>query len=106
KDYLDTQGQRIRATYGKDVLAFKKSFVMTDDMMADFKEFISKREVTIEEKEFQKDLNFLKTRLKAEIARRIWNADGYAAIMLDTDQQFQKAVAVFPEAEKFATAVR
>ncbi|HEY5614417.1 MAG TPA: S41 family peptidase [Bacteroidota bacterium] len=106
KDYLDTQGQRIRTTYAKDVLAFKKSFDMTDGMMADFKEFISKREVTIEEKEFQKDLNFLKTRLKAEIARRIWNADGYAAIMLDTDQQFQKAVAVFPEAEKFATAVR
>lgn len=102
KDYLDAQGQRIRSAYGKDVIAYKKSFTVGDEMLSEFKSFISKRNVVVDEKEFQKDSSFLKTRLKAEIARRLWNADGYATVMLDTDLQFLKAVGVFPEAEKIA----
>ncbi len=101
KDYLDSQGQRVRSAH-QDLSAFKKSFITTDEMMTNFKAFVTKREIKVDEKEFKQDTGFLKTRLKAEIARRIWNYDGYSAIMLDTDPQFVKAVSVFPEAEKFA----
>ncbi|MGH2568368.1 MAG: S41 family peptidase, partial [Bacteroidota bacterium] len=102
KDYLDAQGQKIRNTYGKDLLFFKKSFQVSDEMIAEFRSFVSKRDIAVEEKEFQKDLSLLRTRLKAEIAKRLWNNEGFATVMLDTDTQFQKSVALFPEAEKFA----
>ncbi len=102
KDYLDSQGQRIHATYGKDLLSFKTSFQVSDEMMAEFRSFVAKRNITVEEKDYQKDFSLLKTRLKAEIAKRLWNNEGFAKIMLDNDAQFQKAVAMFPEAEKIA----
>lgn len=102
KDYLDAQGQKIRSTYGKDLLSFKKSFQVSDDLMSDFRSFITKNGLTVEEKDYQKDLALIKIRLKAEIARRLWNHEGFATIMLDTDTQFQKAVGLFPEAEKIA----
>jgi carboxyl-terminal processing protease len=102
KDYLDVQGQNIRATYGKDLLSFKKSFTVTDQLMSEFRSFVTKKGVEVDEKNFQKDFSLLKTRLKAEIARRLWNQEGFSTIMLDTDTQFQKAVGLFPEAERIA----
>jgi carboxyl-terminal processing protease len=102
KDYLDAQGQRIHSTYGKDLLAFKKSFQVSDELMADFRTFLTKKGITVDEKDYRKDFALIKTRLKAEIARRLWNYEGFATIMLDSDSQFQKAVGLFPEAEKIA----
>jgi carboxyl-terminal processing protease len=102
KDYLDAQGQRIHSLYGNDLLSFKKSFQVSEEMIAEFQSFITKREITVENKDFVKDYSAIKTLLKAEIARRLWNSAGFSTVMLDTDAQFQKAVLLFPEAEKFA----
>jgi len=70
--------------------------------MADFRTFLTKKGITVDEKDYRKDFALIKTRLKAEIARRLWNYEGFATIMLDSDSQFQKAVGLFPEAEKIA----
>ncbi len=102
KDYLDASGAAFRAKYGKDLMSFKKSFTVSDDMLKSFRSFVVKNGVTIDEKEFEKDARFLKTWLKAQLARAYWSAEGFATVMLDIDNQFQRAVSLFPEAEKIA----
>jgi carboxyl-terminal processing protease len=100
--YLDGKGLKIRATYGKDLRLFKESFSVSDETLTDFRSFVVQRDVKINEKEYGEDLSFIKTRLKATFAKSFWGNDGWYPIMLQVDVPFQKALSLFPEAEKIA----
>jgi hypothetical protein len=58
--------------------------------------------VKIDEKEYTKDLSFIKARLKAQIAEMFFGLEGYISVIADVDDQIQKAITLFPEAEKIA----
>ena len=42
------------------------------------------------------------TTIKSILARDIWGNNGSMAVFLATDRQFEKAMQLFPEAEKLA----
>ena len=100
--YLDGKGLRIRAEYAKDWNRFKNSFTITEDLFDEFRSFLTKHEIKIDEKDLEKDRPFIKTRLKATFARNFWGNEGWYPMMLQVDTQFQKALTLFPEAEKIA----
>ena len=100
--YLDARGQAMRSTYGEDVQRFVKTFAVTEEMLQEFRTFIATKGVRLEEKDLQKDILFVKARLKAEIARTFWGNNGWYGVMLEVDPQFQKAMTLLPEAVKFA----
>lgn len=100
--WLDTRGQALRSMYGEDVQRFVKTFVVTDEMLQDFRTFVTTKGVKVEEKDLQKDMLFVKARLRAEVARSFWGNSGSYRVMLEVDPQFQKAITLLPEAVKFA----
>ena len=100
--YLDGKGLRIRTEYAKDWNRFKNSFTISGELLEEFLSFITKLEIKIDEKDFEKDLPFIMTRLKATFARNFWGNEGWYPMMLQVDTQFQKALSLFPEAEKIA----
>ena len=100
--YLDGKGLKVRSTYGKDLRLFRESFTVSDETLKDFRSFVVQRDVKINEKEYGEDLSFIKTRLKASFARSFWGNDGWYPVMLQVDVPFQKALSLFPEAEKIA----
>ena len=100
--YLDGKGLKIRSAYSKDLRLFKESFTISDEILKDFRSFVVQRDVKINEKEYGEDLSFIKTRLKASFARSFWGNDGWYPVMLQVDVPFQKALSLFPEAEKIA----
>jgi carboxyl-terminal processing protease len=100
--FMDGKGLRIRTEYAKDWNRFKNSFTISGELLDEFRSFITKHEIKIDEKEFEKDLPFIKARLKATFARNFWGNEGWYPMMLQVDTQFQKALSLFPEAEKIA----
>ena len=70
--------------------------------MTEFRKFIETKEVKVDEKEYTKDLDFLKARLKAQIAQMVFGLEGYIGVMVGVDNQIQKALTLFPEAKKIA----
>lgn len=100
--YLDGKGLKIRTVYGKDFQTFKQAFSVSDEILRDFRSFVGQRDVKIDEKQYEKDLAFIKVRLKATLARSLWGGDGWYPVMLQVDPPFQKALNLFPEAEKIA----
>jgi carboxyl-terminal processing protease len=100
--YLDGKGLKVRTEYAKDWDRFKKSFTVSGELLDEFRSVITKAEVKIDEKEYEKDLPFIKTRMKATFARSFWGNEGWYPLMLQVDTQFQKALTLFPEAEKVA----
>lgn len=102
KNYMEGPGIALRNKYNNGVEEFKNRFVVTDELMNDFKKFIESKEIKIDEKEYVKDLDFLKARLKANFAQMLFGYEAYINVMINVDNQVQKALTLFPEAEKIA----
>jgi carboxyl-terminal processing protease len=100
--YLDGEGRKIRSEFSADRKSFIRSYAVIDMILDNFQTFTKTKGVSIEEKEFQQDVAYIKARLKAEIARALWGNDGWYPVMLEVDPQFQKAVSLLPEAVKIA----
>jgi len=100
--YLDGEGQKLRLAFSADRKSFVRSYAVTDQILDNFQTFTKTKGVSVEEKEFQQDVAYIKARLKAEIARALWGNDGWYPVMLEVDPQFQKAVSLLPEAVKIA----
>ena len=102
KNYMEGPGITLRNKYNKGVEDYKSKFAISNEMMEDFIKFVESKEIKIDEKEYAKDLDFLKARLKAYIARMLFGLEGEISVMIDVDNQVQKALTLFPEAEKIA----
>ncbi|RPI05669.1 MAG: S41 family peptidase, partial [Ignavibacteriae bacterium] len=102
KNYMEGPGFALRAKYGKNYEEYKSKYSISDELLKDFRKFIESKEVKVDEKEYTKDLDFLKARLKAQIAQMIFGLEGYIGVMIGVDNQIQKALTLFPEAEKVA----
>lgn len=100
--YLDGNAQKLRSTFGTDLKNFIKTYKVSDEMLADFRKFVEQKEVKVETKDFEQDIPFIRTRLKAHVAQNFWGNEGWYSVMLEVDTQFQKAIHLFPEATKLA----
>lgn len=100
--YLDGKGLKIRAEYANDWKRFRDSFAVSDEILGDYRSFVIQHDVKLDEKEYEKDFSFIKTRLKATFAKNFWGNEGWYPVILQADSQFQKALSLFPEAEKIA----
>ena len=79
-----------------------KNWRMSDEMLNDFLAIAKKKTITIDTDQLAKDKKYIVTRIKSEIARSIWGNQGWFTIMRAEDNQFLKAMTLFPEAEKIA----
>lgn len=102
KEYVEGAGAFLRTKYGKNMEAFKREYKVGDELMAQFRKAVEAKGITIDEKEYEKDIDFIKARLKAQIAQWLFGLEGYIYVILDVDNQVQKALTLFPEAEKMA----
>jgi carboxyl-terminal processing protease len=100
--YMDRNGKEIRHTYESSLPKFRSDFSISDDILKEFTSLAEKKGVPMNDEQYKKDLTYLRARLKAQIARNIWGNDGWFPVILGEDNQFQKAMTLFPEAKKLA----
>ena len=100
--YMDGEGKDLKAKYGKDMDLFEKEFMVTDQMIKPFLETVKSKGVEFNEGQYKKDEKIIKTLIKAYIARNIWGNEGWYKMRLAIDSPVQKALTLFPEAEKIA----
>jgi carboxyl-terminal processing protease len=100
--YLDRFGKALREQYEKDMNKFESDFVTTDDMLKECIDIAKKKSIAIDSDQYKRDQRYIKARIKAQIARAIWGNVGWFSIIRSEDNQLQKAVSLFPEAEKIA----
>ncbi|MBI3193080.1 MAG: S41 family peptidase [Ignavibacteriae bacterium] len=100
--YMERNGKKIREEFESDFSKFVKEFVVTDDMVSECIKIATIKDIKMNEEEFTTDTGFIKAYIKAQIARNIWGNEGSYPVILAEDRQFQKALTLFPEAEKIA----
>ncbi len=100
--YMDRNGKRFRKEYDKNLKKFISDVSISDDVVNEFMELGKKKGIAQNDEQFRKDKEFIRTRLKADIARDLYGNNGWYPIMHSQDNQFQKALTLFPEAGKIA----
>ncbi len=100
--YLDKYKNQIESEYGKDVNKFVRNFNFTKEDLKDFISFASGKKVILNQKDFDRDKDYITARLKAEVARSIWNNEGWYKEILTVDDQLLKGVTLFNEAKDLA----
>ncbi|MEO8399530.1 MAG: S41 family peptidase, partial [Ignavibacteriaceae bacterium] len=74
--YLDSHGN-IKAKYDDDLNKFKNEFNFSDSDLNQFVKFSEQKDVKLVQKDFDKDKNYIATRLKAQLARNYWKNEGW-----------------------------
>lgn len=100
--YMDRNGKPVRKQYENDLDKFAREFKVDDDMLKELTDLAGKKGVKMNDEQYKKDLDYIKDLTKAQIAHDIWGMQGSVRVLLAHDNQFQKSVTLFPEAEKIA----
>jgi carboxyl-terminal processing protease len=89
--YMDSHRKELEEKY-KDVPSFKSGFNAEDEILNDFIEFAAKNEIEKNEEQINTSKNLLVIRLKALIARNLWDTSAYYQIANDLNDSYIKAI--------------
>jgi len=82
----------------QNVEDFLKNFEVSDKLFQELKKVAEEKEIFFDSEVWNADIPFLKNRLKAEIARSIWSQNEFYRVILENDNQFIRALNMFPKA--------
>lgn len=102
--YMDQHGPSLQEKYKDDLEKFRNEFAITEDHFNDFLRFVEDHDITVKDEHVEKDRKFLKSFLKGEIGRAIHGDDGLYVSRLESDEQFIRAVNLFPDLQKLISA--
>ena len=81
---------------------FKKEFYVEQSAVNSLFEKVRQAEVDIDEAELKQDIDFIKKRMKSQIARHLWSSKEFYQMEVLQDEQVNHALKKFSEAEKIA----
>ena len=81
---------------------FKSTFEVTESMLKNLTEIAATNKLAFDEKQYNHSKPLIKTYLKAQIARSIWNNEGFYPIFNETNEIFLSALKLFDQAEQLA----
>lgn len=99
--YLDRNENALKLKY-QSLENFNNNFSFDNSDLDNFIKFAENKGTKFSEKDFNKDKNYIITRLKAQIARSFWKNDGWYYVLLSGDAQLLKASTLFDEAKDLA----
>ncbi|MBD3288745.1 PDZ domain-containing protein [candidate division KSB1 bacterium] len=82
---------------------FYKKFHIDNNILSQFRKYITEKEIEMKEEDFVKDLEFIKLLIKSELARNIWDSKAYYQIRMSGDYQVRNAMEHFQEAANIAS---
>ncbi len=103
-EYMQRYGHQLQEKYKDNFEEFRSEFTITEEHFDDFIRFVEDNGITVEEEYLEQDRRFLKSFLKAEIGRAIHGNDGLYASRLESDEQFLRAVKLFPDLQRLISA--
>ncbi len=101
--YLGSDGERLRNAYeNQGMKYFASNYDVPEEVYSDFLTFSKANGVTLKDEDLKKDEQQIKLLLKANMAKSLWGYDAAYYVSMGSDVQVQKALTLFPEAEKIA----
>ena len=97
-------------TFVRDFLAkhppIDSSFQVSDALLGEFKQHLTKRGIQFSEKDFQDNRDYLKRLIRYEVVYNRFGVSEAARVLLEGDPQVLKAIDLIPEARDLASKAR
>lgn len=103
--YVDDQYSQSQDKMSKEygtAQKFDEEFQIKTSVLDDIFNQGEKAGIKVTKDEYRKSSKYVAMLIKAQIARNIWGNDGWYRVALPYDDQFQKALNLFPEARQIA----
>ncbi len=97
--YYNKNKKKLEATEYED---YRVNFEVSDAMLKDLNKIAGSNDVKYNEEQFNYSLDLIKLHLKAQIARRVWDNDGFYPIFNETNEILKEALKQFDQAERLA----
>jgi carboxyl-terminal processing protease len=102
--YISQNGESLRKQYQGEFTRFLNSYSVGNDAIQQLRALAEKKGVQWNDAQFTSDERIIKTYIKAQIARSVWNTNEQVAVSIYNDKQVQKALQLFPEVKRLAQA--
>jgi len=100
-EFVDKYVAEMKKKYGDDYRKFGEEFKLSNSMIKELKKIAKEKNIEWNEEEFEKDRDWYENRqLKSLLARAIWNSNTARRITISSDRQLNRALELFPLAEK------
>ncbi|MBO8131218.1 MAG: S41 family peptidase [Candidatus Marinimicrobia bacterium] len=83
-----------------DEMSFFYEHVIDDSLYLEFKDFVMGEDSTFNFDKIDKDKEYLKTLIKAEIAKEMWGYNSYYKVLRISDNQVMESITYFQEAKE------
>ncbi len=100
--YIKKNREVIQQNFGDDLNRFRTNFLLSDEMIADLSHFAAMAGIEGDSIQYQKDKFEIQTHIQRQIAKLVWGYKGWNVVIDAADHQLQKALELFPEAEKLS----
>ncbi len=84
----------------------RRGFVVTDEMVAEFRQFLKDDRVKVDEGAFTKDVEFIRAMIKYQIDLALFGIEEARRNLIKRDPQAQVALGLFSEAERLTAMAR
>jgi carboxyl-terminal processing protease len=84
----------------------RRGFVVTDDIVEEFKQFLKEDRVKVEEDSFAKDFEFIRSIIKYQVDLALFGVEEARRNLIVRDPQAQIALGLFGEAERLTAMAR
>ncbi len=89
-----------------DFKKYLSEFRIINELLQKVKIAAKEKDIDFKQEEFNNDLDYIRTRLKAEIARSLWDNEKYYQVIMVNDNQYQKALTLFSDADDIIAGLR
>ncbi len=104
-EYVDShyadQQEKMQSEY-KSSENFNEEFKVGDKILGEIFEQAKKAGIDVSKSEYDSNEDYVAMLVKAQIARNVWGNEGWYRVVMTSDNQFQKAITLFPEAKQIA----
>lgn len=100
-DHYSQSQDKFNKEYG-GAQKFNDEFHVSNNVLDDIFGQTQKAGIKVSKGDYEKNSKYVALLIKAHIAQNIWSYDGWSMVMLPYDNQFQKALMLFPEAKQIA----
>ena len=85
-----------------DFNAFRQNWQPGEAVLTEFRRKIDALKIKFDQESWNKDIDFIKLRLKSEIALTLWDRQKWYEVEASNNKQMQEILRLFPQAQKIA----
>ncbi len=101
ENFMSNNKKQIEQEY-KTARQLRDEFEVPQSVLDYIKKMAEEKGVIFDQTQYDRDLDFIKTSIKFQIARDLWGNNGAYEVFLAGDEQFKKASSLFEEAIQLA----